>query len=129
MKEQCTNCKNAVIGKYTPSETRKWLTGLAKKGGMKAVLSAAASVIPGFGTVSGFVAGTFLDIKYGNNINKLVDDVADKFDDYKIFVFECPNCGHKWTRRQDISKNNTGVAQAGKLIGNLSKTFSKKLGF
>ena len=36
-KEKCSHCQNIVIGVFTPSETRKWLTALAKKGGMKSV--------------------------------------------------------------------------------------------
>ena len=101
MKEQCEHCHNMVVGQFSPSDTRKWLTALAKKGGMKAVLSAAGSVIPGFGTVSGFIAGTAIDVIYGKDINKLVDKVADAFDDNKIYVFTCPNCGHTWTRHED----------------------------
>lgn len=100
MKEQCEHCHNMVVGQFNPSDTRKWLTALAKKGGLKAVLGAAGSVIPGFGNVSGFIAGAAIDVIYGNNINKLVDKVADAFDDNKIYVFTCPNCGHAWNRKE-----------------------------
>ena len=68
---------------------------------MKAVLTAAGSVIPGFGNVSGFIAGTAIDLIYGKDINRLVDYVADLFDDNKIYVFTCPNCGHSWSRKEE----------------------------
>lgn len=98
-KEKCVHCQNIVMGEFTPSETRKWLTALAKKGGMKAVLTAAGSVVPGFGNVSGFIAGTAIDIIYGKDINKLIDYIADLYDDNKVYVFTCPNCGHTWSRK------------------------------
>lgn len=101
MDEQCPHCHNIVVGRFSPSDTRKWLTSLAKKGGMKAVLTAVGSVVPGFGNISGFLAGTAIDVIYGENINKLVDKLADEFDDNKVYVFECPNCGHTWTRKED----------------------------
>lgn len=88
------------MGEFTPSETRKWLTALAKKGGMKAVLTAAGSVVPGFGNVSGFIAGTAIDIIYGKDINKLIDYIADLYDDNKVYVFTCPNCGNTWSRKE-----------------------------
>lgn len=65
------------------------------------MLTAAGSVIPGFGNVSGFLAGTAIDLIYGKDINKLVDYVADLFDDNKIYVFTCPNCGYSWTRKEE----------------------------
>lgn len=102
--EQCSKCNNTVVGEFTPSKTREWLTALAKKGGMKAVLTAAGSVIPGFGNISGLLAGTAIDLIYGKNINELVDYVADLFDDNKIYVFTCPNCGHTWNRKEDEAK-------------------------
>lgn len=101
VKEYCPHCQNIVVGEFSPSEIRKWLTALAKKGGMKAVLTAAGSVIPGFGNVSGFIAGTAIDIIYGKDINKLVDYVADQFDDNKIYTFTCPKCGNVWMRNED----------------------------
>lgn len=97
MKQQCSKCHNTVVGQFAPSETRKWLTALAKKGGMKGVLSAAGSALGGIGAIPGFLAGTAIDVIYGKDINKLVDKIADQFDDNKIYVFECPNCGHTWT--------------------------------
>lgn len=100
IKEKCNKCHNTVVGELSPSATRKWLTTLAKKGGMKAVLTAAGSVIPGFGNVAGFIAGTTIDVIYGKDINKLIDKVADAFDDNKIYVFTCPNCGHTWSRKE-----------------------------
>lgn len=101
IKEQCEHCHNMVVGQFSPSDTRKWLTTLAKKGGMKAVLTAAGTAIPGFGNVTGFLAGAAIDVIYGKDINKLVDKVADAFDDNKVYVFTCPNCGHTWTRKED----------------------------
>lgn len=101
IKEKCNKCHNTVVGEFSPSATRKWLTTLAKKGGMKAVLTAAGSVIPGFGNVAGFIAGTTIDVIYGKDINKLIDKVADAFDDNKIYVFTCPNCGHTWSCKEE----------------------------
>lgn len=101
MKQQCSKCHNIVVGQFAPSETRKWLTALAKKGGMKAVLSAAGSALGGVGVIPGFLAGTAIDVIYGKDINKLVDKVADQFDDNKVYVFTCPKCGHTWSRKED----------------------------
>lgn len=128
MKEQCTHCHNMVVGQFSPSDTRKWLTALAKKGGMKAVLTAAGSVIPGFGNVTGFIAGTAIDVIYGKDINKLVDKVADAFDDNKIYVFTCPNCGHIWNRKEDdIICNRTDTQECDKLETLIESEFDQSL--
>lgn len=99
--EVCNKCNNTVVGEFSPGATRKWMTALAKKGGMKAVLTAAGSVIPGFGNITGFLAGTAIDVIYGKDINKLIDKIADEFDDNKIYVFTCPNCGNRWSRKEE----------------------------
>lgn len=98
--EACPHCHNTVVGLFNPSNTRKYLTGLLKTGGMKAVLAAVGSVIPGFGTVSGFLAGGAIDLVYGDDAKKFIDKIADKFEDNKVYVFNCPKCGHSWTRKE-----------------------------
>lgn len=100
--ERC-GCGNIVVGSFNPNTYRKYLTTVAKKGGMKAVLTVAGSVIPGFGNIAGFVAGTVIDVVYGDDINKLVDKVADEFESHKVYVFTCPNCGKSWTKRYTVS--------------------------
>lgn len=99
--ESCPHCGNTVAGQFNPSSTRKYLTGLAKTGGMKAVLAAVGSVVPVFGNIGGFLAGGAIDLIYGDDIKKFIDKVADEFDDNKVYVFECPNCGHTWSRKED----------------------------
>lgn len=107
MKEKCPYCRNVVVGEFSPSKTREWLTAIAKKGGMKAVLTVAGSVIPGFGNACGFIAGTAIDIIYGKDINKLVDYVADQFEDHKIYVFTCPKCGKMWNKKLNNQDSNS----------------------
>lgn len=99
--EICPHCNNTVVGQFNPSNTRKYLTGLAKSGGMKAVLAAVGSVVPGFGNVAGFLAGGALDLIYGDDIKKFIDKVADEFDDNKVYVFDCPQCGHSWAKKEE----------------------------
>ncbi len=77
------------------------MTGLAKKGGMKAVLAYVGSVVPGIGNIGGFLAGGVVDFIYGDDIKKFIDKVADIFDDNKVYVFDCPNCGNSWARKED----------------------------
>lgn len=99
--ERCPHCGNTVVGQFSPSATRKVLTTIAKKGGMKAVLAYVGSVIPVLGNIGGFFAGAALDIIYGDDIKKYIDKVADEFDDNKIYVFDCPQCGNSWARKED----------------------------
>ena len=99
--EVCPNCNNTVVGQFNPSKTRAYLTGLAKTGGMKAVLATVGSVVPGFGNIGGFLAGGAIDLIYGKDIKKLIDKVADLFDDNKVYVFDCPNCGQTWSRQEE----------------------------
>ena len=99
--EVCSHCNNTVAGQFSPSNTRKWLTAIAKKGGMKAVLAAVGSAVPVIGNIGGFLTGTAIDLIYGKDIEKFIDKIADEFDDNKIYVFECPQCGHSWTRKED----------------------------
>lgn len=137
LKQLCSKCHNTVVGEFTPSKTREWLTALAKKGGMKAVLTAAGSVIPGFGNTAGFFTGAAIDIIYGKNINELVDYVADLFDDNKIYVFSCPNCGHTWSRKEEDlgnaseflnSSSDTYSESSASLRNSREKIFIKKFG-
>lgn len=44
--EVCPHCGNTVGGVFYPSTSRKFVTGLVKKHGMSAALSAAGSVDP-----------------------------------------------------------------------------------
>ena len=99
--ERCPHCGNTVVGQFSPSATRKVLTTIAKKGGMKAVLAYVGSVIPVLGNIGGFAVGAALDIIYGDDIKKYIDKVADEFDDNKVYVFDCPKCGHSWARKED----------------------------
>ena len=101
MNEKCPQCGNMVVGEFSPSKVREWLTAIAKKGGMKAVMTAAGSIIPGFGNVSGFIAGTAIDMAYGKDINKLIDYIADQYEDHKVYIFKCPQCEKIWNRRLD----------------------------
>lgn len=98
--ERCPNCGNTVTGSFNPSTTRVFLTKIAKTSGMKGLLAYAGSVIPGFGTVSGFLAGAVIDTFYGKDIDKTVNKIADAFEEKKIYIFDCPKCKKKWTREQ-----------------------------
>ncbi|MBD5188794.1 MAG: hypothetical protein HDS95_00740 [Bacteroidales bacterium] len=110
IKERCSHCGNMVVGEFAPSTTRKYLTGLAKKGGMKAVLAAVGSVVPGFGNAAGFLVGGALDLIYGDDIKKFIDKVADEFDDNKVYVFDCPQCGHSWAKKEEDIQSLADVA-------------------
>ncbi|MDE6084663.1 MAG: hypothetical protein K2G11_09275 [Muribaculaceae bacterium] len=99
--EVCSHCHNTVAGQFSPSNTRKWLTAIAKKGGMKAVLAAVGSAVPVIGNIGGFLTGTAIDMLYGKDIDKFIDKIADQLDDNKVYIFECPQCGHSWTRKED----------------------------
>lgn len=108
VKEKCT-CGNMVVGVFTPSDTRRYLTGLAKKGGMKAVLAALGSVVPGIGNVGGLLIGTLIDVKYGKDVDRFIDKVADIFEDKKVYVFECPNCGRSWAFSKDLNEEDDNL--------------------
>lgn len=123
MNETCSRCNNVVTGQFNPSNTRKYLTGLAKTGGMKAVLAAAGSVIPGFGNIAGFLAGGAIDLAYGKDINKYIDEIADMFDTYKVYVFTCPKCGKSWTKRCESSSKSNILAT----FGPIGKAIFKKI--
>lgn len=76
--ERCSKCGNVTSGVFQPSDTRKLLTSVAKKGGMKAVLAFAGNLgFPIAGGIGGFLAGTAIDFIYGDDINKMVDKIAD----------------------------------------------------
>lgn len=100
--ERCTKCGNTVEGEFSPSATRKLLTAIAKTGGMKAVLAYAGSVIPGFGNVIGSLTGAVIDVVYGNDIKKVIDKIADIFQDKKVYVFNCPNCKNSWSHSVEV---------------------------
>ena len=94
---KCRKCGNYVRGIFTPSETRRVVTNIAKKGGMKGVLTAAGTIIPGFGNVAGFITGAAIDHFYGDKINEYVDEAVDQFTDVEKYKFDCPCCHYKWT--------------------------------
>lgn len=112
MTEICPHCNNTVAGIFSPSATRKVLTSIAKKGGMKAVLTYVGTVFPGIGNIGGFLAGAALDLIYGDDINKFIDKIADVIDDNKIYVFTCPQCGHEWSRKEEDLENDDELLQS-----------------
>ena len=75
--EVCSHCHNTVAGQFSPSNTRKWLTAIAKKGGMKAVLAAVGSAVPVIGNIGGFLTGTAIDLIYGKDIEKFIDKISE----------------------------------------------------
>lgn len=93
---QCPHCGNTVNGTIVRSAGSKAVRTLIKKGGMKAVLTSAGSVIPGFGNVAGFVAGTVIDAAFGEQIGEMVDKVTDNFVEDNMYSFSCPNCDYTW---------------------------------
>lgn len=97
---ECPHCGNAVEGHIVRSTTSKMIRSVIKKGGMKAALTAAGSVIPGVGNVAGFVAGTALDAIFDKQIGEMVDNVADTIVEDTVYSFSCPNCGHTWTQSE-----------------------------
>ena len=99
--ENCPHCGNKVRGEFSPSNTRKLLTSIAKKGGMKAVMAYVGSVFPGIGNVTGFLVGAGIDFIYGDDISKFIDKIADEIDENKIYVFSCPQCGYEWSRKEE----------------------------
>ncbi len=86
------------------SAVSKGVRGAIKKGGMKGVLTAAGSVVPGFGNVAGFIAGTVIDAVYGDEINEMVDGAADMILEDSQYSFTCPGCGHQWVMEEDEIK-------------------------
>ena len=98
VKEKCSACKNMVVGELKRSRGSKLARNVVKKGGMKSVLTLAGSVIPGFGNVAGFAAGTVIDTLYGDKINKLVDAGVDLYKEDSLYIFKCPNCGKTWSK-------------------------------
>ncbi|MDE6721796.1 MAG: SEL1-like repeat protein [Bacteroidaceae bacterium] len=86
---------------------------------MKTIMTVAGSVIPGFGNVAGFVAGTAIDVLAGDKINKFVDNIADAFEDDKVYQFSCPNCGHEW---KDVGDDSVGMFSASSSTGRSSSS-------
>lgn len=104
MNEKCPKCGNIVVGEVQRSTGSKIARTVLKKGGMKATLAAAGSVIPGFGTVTGFLVGAGIDALYGDKINKVVDDGVDIFAEDMSYKFSCPKCGRTWHKRATTSQ-------------------------
>ena len=102
---KCPNCGNIVEGKVKRSTLSKGVRGVIKKGGMKGVLTAAGSVIPGFGNVTGFLAGAAIDAIYGDQINQAVDEATDIFMEDNVYEFKCPNCGKIWSSINETEQN------------------------
>lgn len=96
--QECPHCGNIVEGKIQRSTTSRAARNILKKGGMKTALTIAGSVVPGFGNVAGFVAGTAIDAIWGDKINNAVDETADIFIVDSEYLFCCPKCGQQWTR-------------------------------
>lgn len=99
--QKCPHCGNIVEGKIQRSTTSRAARNVLKKGGMKTALTLAGSVVPGFGNVAGFVAGTAIDAIWGDKINNAVDEAADIFVEDNKYSFCCPNCGHTWNCTED----------------------------
>lgn len=116
---KCPHCGNATMGVFKPSTTRRFATAAAKEGGMKIILTAAGSVIPGLGNVAGFVTGTAIDVLAGDKINRFIDNVADVFEDDKVYHFSCPNCGHEW---KDAGDDSVGMFSVSSSTGRSSSS-------
>lgn len=93
---KCPKCGNWVVGKIKRSTISKGIRGAVKSGGMKGLLTAGGSVIPGFGNLAGFVTGAVIDAIYGDEIKEMVDGAADKIMEDSTYSFDCPGCGHHW---------------------------------
>lgn len=97
---KCPHCGNWTLSEINRSTISKGVRGAIKKGGMKGVLTAAGTVVPGFGNVAGFIAGTVIDAVYGDEINEFVDGAADMIMEDTTYSFNCPGCGHHWTMEE-----------------------------
>lgn len=101
--QKCPHCGNIVEGKIQRSTTSRAARNVLKKGGMKTALTLAGSVVPGFGNVAGFVAGTAIDAIWGDKINNAVDEAADIFVEDNKYSFCCPNCGKQWVEELAVN--------------------------
>lgn len=101
--QKCPHCGNIVEGKIQRSTTSRATRNVLKKGGIKTVLGLAGSVVPGFGNVAGFVAGTAIDAIWGDKINNAVDEAADIFVEDNKYSFCCPNCGKQWVEELAVN--------------------------
>lgn len=126
--ETCPKCGNVVDGKIKRSTISKGVRGVIKKGGMKATLAAAGTVVPGFGTVPGFLVGAAIDAVYGDKINNLVDKTADSFIKDEQYEFSCPKCGHKWTSHVSIDNRKMDVDVNDELFSKMKLIIQDKLG-
>ncbi len=109
--ERCPNCGNVVEGKVKRSTASKVTRNVIKKGGMKTVLGVAGTVVPGFGNVAGFIAGTAIDAIWGDKINNAVDDAADILVEDTNYSFTCPNCGHTWVHNESEQIGYTALEE------------------
>lgn len=107
--EICPHCGNTVEGKIKRSTVSKTTRSILKKGGMKTVLTAAGSVVPGFGNAAGFVAGSIIDGLWGDKINNIVDDATDVFIDDNTYEFSCPKCGHSWINNESEAYDDNDI--------------------
>lgn len=114
---KCPKCGNWVVGKIKRSTLSKGIRGAVKSGGMKGVLTAAGSVVPGFGNVAGLVTGAIIDAIYGDEIKEMVDGAADKIMEDSTYSFDCPGCGHHWKMEEK---------EILKMIANENKSSEKK---
>lgn len=120
MNQQCPKCHNVVVGQFKASTSRNILTTIAKKGGTKAILG-------GVGGPMGFALGVAVDLVAKDHINKLVDNVADEFDGNKVYVFECPNCGHTWTRTSKPEIKSYSTLPTGLIYDKVESILIEKL--
>lgn len=95
-----------VHGEIQRSNFSKSIRNVIKKGGMKAALTAAGSVVPGFGNIAGFAVGTAVDVLYGDKINQVVDETADSFIEDNVYEFNCPKCHHVWQENIELNKQS-----------------------
>lgn len=107
MIQQCPLCGNYVEGKLIRSTASKAARTVLKKGGMKAALGTAGSIIPGIGNVTGFVVGAAIDAAWGDKINEAVDGIVDEYITDEEYSFKCPKCRHQW----NVSQSNNYSSQ------------------
>ena len=108
--QQCEQCGNIVAGSLSCSKCRKFLTGVAKEGGLKAVFAIASSVVPG-GAIAGFLAGKALDAYYGDEIDDIIEKIVDCFESHTVYIFSCPKCGNSWCEKIDNQSSNFRAPQ------------------
>lgn len=100
MKIENCSCGNVVAGSVKPSVYRNFLKDLLKNGGIKAVVNIAVALIPGMSVLK-TASIFFLERKYGNDLEKLIDKIVDGFETEQVYVFICPKCGKSWTKKYE----------------------------